>query len=60
MFWTGIIIGIFIGAAVGILVMSMAISAGNASQEERCVPDFGIEPSNEVRANLREKTKENL
>jgi hypothetical protein len=34
MFWTGIIIGIFIGAAAGILIMSMAVSAG--SRESEC------------------------
>ncbi len=34
MFWTGIIIGIFIGAAVGILIMSMAVSAGSTREAE--------------------------
>ncbi|HHW68094.1 MAG: hypothetical protein PWP07_542 [Epulopiscium sp.] len=55
MFWTGIIIGIFIGATLGILVMSMAISAARNSSEEHRRSIYGMETSEELAPNVHYK-----
>ncbi|WP_058486439.1 hypothetical protein [Defluviitalea phaphyphila] len=48
MFWTGVIIGIFIGSALGILIMSMAISASRNSSEDHSLEKYGMEASKEL------------
>ncbi|NLK21293.1 MAG: hypothetical protein GX308_04270 [Epulopiscium sp.] len=56
MFWSGIIIGIFIGSALGVLVMSMAISAANnteARYQHRTAYD--MEASEELSPDLENK-----
>lgn len=55
MFWTGIIIGVFIGAALGILVMSMAISASRNTSEDRHRVVYEAEASEELTPNLTNK-----
>ncbi|NLM13745.1 MAG: hypothetical protein GX209_08395 [Epulopiscium sp.] len=58
MFWTGIIIGIFIGAALGILVMSMAISAARNNSEEQRSSVYGMEASEELIPNFDDKKQD--
>ena len=45
MFWSGIVIGIFIGAGLGILVMSMAISVGRKDYNSDYRSAYGMEHS---------------
>ncbi|WP_341876802.1 hypothetical protein [Defluviitalea saccharophila] len=52
MFWTGIIIGIFIGAALGILVMSMAVSAARNNTEDQRRAAYSMEASEELTPNV--------
>lgn len=59
MFWTGIIIGIFIGAALGILVMSMAVSAARNNSEDQRRVTYSMEASEELTPNVNyQKEKE--
>lgn len=57
MFWTGIIIGIFIGAALGILIMSIAISAARNSPEEHNRYSYGTEASEELSPYLKNNSQ---
>ncbi|NLL70908.1 MAG: hypothetical protein GX238_07230 [Epulopiscium sp.] len=48
MFWTGIIVGIFIGAILGILIVSMAISATDSYKKENNLVTYEMEASQEL------------
>ena len=57
MFWSGIVIGIFIGAGLGILVMSMAISVGRKDYNSDYRSAYGMENSEELAPDIEDKYK---
>ncbi|HOQ17859.1 MAG TPA: hypothetical protein PLC16_12225 [Defluviitaleaceae bacterium] len=57
MFWSGLVIGIFIGAGLGILVMSMAISVGRRDYDADYRTYYETEHSEELVPDLEDKDK---
>ncbi|NMA84700.1 MAG: hypothetical protein GX962_12670 [Epulopiscium sp.] len=57
MFWTGMISGIFIGVALGIIIVSMALSAAKENEKKDRATLYNMETSEELTPEIDQRAK---